>query len=169
MEGEEKGRKDLFWVIVTRQELFYTIRLSNVVCCSMCTANEACGASFYVPGNCTLANATGLIGVDGSAPDAITAMISMNLTQGRFIFCKVKRVLLSFYNIYSRLCIPVECMGNMLSDLRRRNSRAQHDNHACSEWRLGLHKNWCRDSRVQHPVLPPKLSMESLGVVVWMF
>ena len=102
----------------------------------MCMANEACGANLYVPGNCTLANATGLIGVDGNAPGAITVMIDTNLTQGRFIFLKVKCVPLSFYNIHRLCMVPVECMGNMLSDLRRRNSRAKEVNHSCSEWRL---------------------------------
>ena len=70
-------------------------RLSNIVCASMCTGKDGCGAYRFMPKNCTLANATELVGHDDSAPNAIvtpiastiTIMMDIDLVPSKFLYC----------------------------------------------------------------------------------
>ena len=61
-------------------QLYYIFRLSNIVCASMCSGKDGCGAYLFEPKNCTLANATGLIG--DSSHDARTIMMDIDLVPG---------------------------------------------------------------------------------------
>ena len=61
-------------------DIFY--RLSNIMCSSMCSTDEACNAYQYSPKNCSLANATGLIGAVLSSANAEVVMINAKLVAG---------------------------------------------------------------------------------------
>ena len=52
------------------------------MCGSMCSADKLCNAYKYLPRNCSLANATGLIGAEASSSIAETVMINANLVAG---------------------------------------------------------------------------------------
>ena len=64
-----------------RYEIFY--RLSNIMCSSICTTDEVCNAYQYSPKNCSLANATGLVGADLSSANAEVVMINAKLVAGK--------------------------------------------------------------------------------------
>ena len=54
------------------------------MCSSICSADKVCNAYKYLPGNCSLLNATGLlvIGAEKSHPNAETVMINADLVNG---------------------------------------------------------------------------------------
>ena len=59
--------------------------LSNILCASICTANEVCQAYTFFPRNCSLANATGLIGVESTSSEAEAVMINADLVAGMLL------------------------------------------------------------------------------------
>ena len=60
-------------------EISIAYRLSNIVCGSMCAADDVCNAFKYWPRNCSLANATGLVGALPNSSIAETVMIIITL------------------------------------------------------------------------------------------
>ena len=61
----------------------HNYRLSNIMCGSICSTDDVCNAYKYLPRNCSLVNATGLIGAEKSSPAAETVMINQDLVAGR--------------------------------------------------------------------------------------
>ena len=59
---------------------FYS--LSNIMCASICTADKVCQAYKFLPRNCSLANATGLIGANPTSSKAEAVMINSGLAAG---------------------------------------------------------------------------------------
>ena len=70
-------------------ESSYNFRLSNIMCSSICSADEMCNAYKYLPANCSLVNATGLIGSKKCPPAAETVMINVDLMRGNKVMPQV--------------------------------------------------------------------------------
>ena len=64
-------------------KLEFPFRLSNIMCSSICSTDDVCTAYKYLPRNCSLLNATGLIGTEASSLSAETVMINAELEAGK--------------------------------------------------------------------------------------
>ena len=82
----------------------------------MCPGKDSCGAYLFLPKNCTLANATGLIGQDNSSPNALTIMMDIDLVPGKLYSFRC--------NEYSILLLSIEMQCEMNNELMDLNTDA---------------------------------------------
>ena len=99
---------------ISQHDLIF--RLSNIVCASMCTGKDGCGAYLFVPKNCTLANATGLIGQDNFSPNALSIMMDIDIVPGKLYYFR--------RNEYSILLLSIEIQCEISNKLLYLNNDA---------------------------------------------